>query len=612
MRRHRLLIFIVCVAAIVCTAAYTTMGPTSFEGPNSIFGVNKTTKIDGNGVTFPDNTLQTTAGGAACPVVNATNICLVGSPYFATTAGLTTTTAASIPSGSTSATVASCSTFLPGNGIQIPGAGAASALLIPTTVSCIGTTLVWTTATSTSVSSVTISHNDLNAWQAALNALGAAGGGNIYAPNGFSPVVGPLQDTAGCNCVLKLPTLPYPGSAPVQISIIGSQQPVFAFAGSTILTTLTSGNLIGGYDVASTTYGPFTNVYFSMKNMTVRDYANPGLGVLSLGYVVGARLEHVWIDTGGSGTAPTNSASFGIQLPFISNGAYVQLYDVSVIGQYNCLIFNEHSVGVGVYGSNCFNGFVFESSPSSLGGYSNSASLTYGWCQQCSNEVVGAGLNGIPVDLRNIDIEDALVHGVNDPNNVLKGYMTWEVPYTAGAVTPTNAAVNGAANLNMMGMDQSNITKGGANFEGQICPDTSAGAYTFITMNGICGEPTTLSLGGIGFEGSSTSSSSFWNIQNGGSFVQRIGAASGTTGYLSNAGTNLNAGGWSLLGGVARVPTITTTAYTVSTLPALPSAAFPAGAQVTVTDGAGTAPTCTGGGTTYQIAITNGTVWGCH
>jgi hypothetical protein len=55
---------------------------------------------------------------------------------------------------------------------------------------------------------------------------------------------------------------------------------------------------------------------------------------------------------------------------------------------------------------------------------------------------------------------------------------------------------------------------------------------------------------------------------------------------------------------------VKTTVYTVATLPS--AATLGAGAHVVVSDGAGTPPTCTGGGSNYQIALSNGTTWTCH
>lgn len=60
------------------------------------------------------------------------------------------------------------------------------------------------------------------------------------------------------------------------------------------------------------------------------------------------------------------------------------------------------------------------------------------------------------------------------------------------------------------------------------------------------------------------------------------------------------------------VPALQTNVYTVSSLPVASS--LPAGSLVTVSDDTGlpTSNTCTGGGSQYAIAITNGTSWTCH
>jgi parallel beta-helix repeat protein len=87
----------------------------------------------------------------------------------------------------------------------------------------------------------------------------------------------------------------------------------------------------------------------------------------------------------------------------------------------------------------------------------------------------------------------------------------------------------------------------------------------------------------------------------------KIGLFAGTSGYTF--------GGISVVSttNVAKsliTPSVTLASYTVSTLPA--AATLGAGTSVIVSDGAGTPPTCTGGGSNYQIAISNGAAWTCH
>lgn len=63
---------------------------------------------------------------------------------------------------------------------------------------------------------------------------------------------------------------------------------------------------------------------------------------------------------------------------------------------------------------------------------------------------------------------------------------------------------------------------------------------------------------------------------------------------------------------VDSVGNMKTAVYTVATLPSASS--LPAGTQATVSDGLAITATnpCSGGGSTYQIAITNGSSWSCH
>lgn len=94
------------------------------------------------------------------------------------------------------------------------------------------------------------------------------------------------------------------------------------------------------------------------------------------------------------------------------------------------------------------------------------------------------------------------------------------------------------------------------------------------------------------------------------------GSPSLTVGGMSvvSVATNvalMNAGGFSLDSlGNTTATSVKTTTYTVATLPS--AVTLGAGSQVVVSDGAGTPPTCTGGGSNYQIAVSNGATWTCH
>jgi hypothetical protein len=78
--------------------------------------------------------------------------------------------------------------------------------------------------------------------------------------------------------------------------------------------------------------------------------------------------------------------------------------------------------------------------------------------------------------------------------------------------------------------------------------------------------------------------------------------------FKSSSGTLLGKVGPA---GDAKYPSLHAAVYTVSTLPSASS--LTAGTQVTVSDASSFTPgTCTGGGSDYMIAITNGSTWSCH
>lgn len=92
----------------------------------------------------------------------------------------TTTLAAQLNSGSTSATLTDATSFAVGHGMAIPGAGVAGVELVVTLTDVTGNVVSWTGATSTTVSiSTTVYHDDTQGFENAL-----ATGKNVYAPIG--------------------------------------------------------------------------------------------------------------------------------------------------------------------------------------------------------------------------------------------------------------------------------------------------------------------------------------------------------------------------------------------------------------------------------------------
>ncbi len=111
----------------------------------------------------------------------------------------TTTLAAQLDSGSTSATLTDASSFEAGHGMAIPGAGGAGAELAVVLTDVTGNVVSWTGATSTTVASGTTVHHDDT--QAFLDAIDTAK--HVYAPWGNYNVTDTLTlDTYAGQCLM--------------------------------------------------------------------------------------------------------------------------------------------------------------------------------------------------------------------------------------------------------------------------------------------------------------------------------------------------------------------------------------------------------------------------
>ncbi|GEM_PF-4152859 len=111
----------------------------------------------------------------------------------------TTTLAAQLDAGSTSATLADASSFEVGHGMAIPGAGAAGAELVVTLTDVTGNVVSWTGASSTTVASGTTVHHDDT--QAFFSAMATAK--HVYAPWGNYNVTDTLTfETYAGQCLM--------------------------------------------------------------------------------------------------------------------------------------------------------------------------------------------------------------------------------------------------------------------------------------------------------------------------------------------------------------------------------------------------------------------------
>lgn len=200
--------------------------------------------------------------------------------------------------------------------------------------------------------------NDTAAWQAAIDAAGAAGGGIVTSSiAGVSVIGGALQDTGGANAQLVLPDLHMLDDPQSAIEIRGpwEQSACSSVVGAAetptngliLKSTLASGTgaVIGAYG-SGTSYLHFTFLNLTLRNLTIRTVANPTITGLDLRRVNSVTLEGVIVDSGQYDTSlsePTSSGSFGLRLPTLANGANVNLRKVSVFGFYNGIEHSEHA-----------------------------------------------------------------------------------------------------------------------------------------------------------------------------------------------------------------------------------------------------------------------------
>lgn len=208
--------------------------------------------------------------------------------------------------------------------------------------------------------------NDTAAWQAAITACAAAGGGVVTSSlAGVSVIGGALQSTGTANAQIILPdvhmldakqigvTIRGPLEQSSVVSVVGAAQ--VPTSGLVLKSTLASGTgaVFGAYG-SGTSYLNFTFVHLRMENLTVRTVTNPTITALDLRRVDSCTLENVIVDTGQYDTTltePTTSTSFGVRLPKNNNGAHIRADGLHVYGFYNGIEFSEHaelkSVSVG-------------------------------------------------------------------------------------------------------------------------------------------------------------------------------------------------------------------------------------------------------------------------
>lgn len=278
------------------------------------------------------------------------------------------------------------------------------------------------------------------AFSACLKALIAAGGGQMYLPDGVY------------RGAIIIPEVPDSITSWLTVEIVGESEPtpVYGTIGNFPLRdrgTIIKGLAPSGAAVISacassnSLYGSFSAVHVVIRNLDVRTYDNPGIGGIDLQYALQCRLENVFVNTGVynvRASKPTQNTC-GLVTPACNNAALTILRNVVVTGYHTGIRVNEHTDADSVVVASCINGleFVFAHHASRfgrVGTYRNvhhiAVSGKHGFSiQQMDTEHPGPG----QTDSQNA--WQTLVSDVHDPDNLGTGEINyWVVEGNVGAV----------------------------------------------------------------------------------------------------------------------------------------------------------------------------------
>lgn len=301
--------------------------------------------------------------------------------------------------------------------------------------------------------------DDTAAWQDAVDAWAAAGGGEIVSSkSGVSIIAGALQDTAGANAQIVLPAVHVTSGEQMSLVIRGLTPPPadISVIGSVVLpdnhlvlkSTLASGSgAVIGAKGPSGSPGDFTNIHLDVRNLTVRMPSNPTNTALDLRRVATVHLEDVVVDVGtydvSAITQPTSTGSCGLRLPTINNGARSTVKSVNVVGFYNGVEHSEHAILDDVNAWGCKVAFV----PTAANHASRYARVG---AYHCERVIKPTGTHYL--DVAQLAVEHAASgwlttdYDVDDAANYLIGNVRWAA-VLAGSGPHNSFTVNGGANL---------------------------------------------------------------------------------------------------------------------------------------------------------------------
>jgi hypothetical protein len=446
--------------------------PTAANMQSAVSGLTGCTTA-GNPWNPATNTCAAAGGSSStdCPSVGANDICLTRAPYYASTSGNVTTSTSGTSAPGTTVNVASTSTFVAGNGIDIAGAGSGASLYIGNVASIVSSTqMTVTPATSTSVSGGTlVRHNDYTAFNAAVSAIAAfsvpsgrillPGPGAVYRFNGS------LQQTSGANAMLPMPQIPSQNSPYADITIEGvSDVPEQLTTGAQIFSDYTgAGNLIGCQNSTSTPYGPFCGATLHLKNLQIVGPNNPCMVLVNATWMELLQVENVNVGAGGG--TPSCTTGGGIYFPTMTDLPYNEARQSGCYGLYTCAIFTEHThiyewtAGNSVFPASFDNGAGVGLPAGYVG---NSIQADHIWLQATTHGLSG-GAHGATINVSDYSAELLTTDEFYDPSNLLHGYVKFHNPYLSGysgSSGPCSPRINGGANL-IVDLEYCPVARGG-------------------------------------------------------------------------------------------------------------------------------------------------------
>jgi hypothetical protein len=300
------------------------------------------------------------------------------------------------------------------------------------------------------------------AFQDAIDAAAAAGGGTVYAPGQYV-IAGALQDTSRSNAQLLLPQLALDTDEQITIRIKGRVAPpqvpsllgtvVTPDLGSMIRSTLNvgaGGALIGCWGPVGS-FGNFSMVHVVFEDIVVRMPSNPVLTALNLYHVVAAELSNVVVDAGSydidSVAQPTTTSSYGVLLPANNNGAWTVASNVNVVGFYYGYGIGEHTNADQLGAWAC----KYAADIGAGNHASHIGRMLVVWCENGLKFTGGDHYIEIAqYDVEHYDGSPSLwldpIYDVDDASNFGIGTITWHS--VLNGVGPDNTFVlNGGANL---------------------------------------------------------------------------------------------------------------------------------------------------------------------